>query len=368
MNNKNVVFYVTTLNIGGIETYLLRFIQNKHLEFNKIIIHIKSGKPGQLDNQFLLFKNVIIHYRKVSFFNIFDYLNVYKLLKINQIDSICDFTGNFAGIIILCAKIANVKNRIAFYRGSNNHFKETRIKLLYNFIVKWLVSTYATNILSNSKAALNFFFPLIWEKDFRYKVIYNGIDSHLFLSSHENLRNDFNIPNNSFVVGHVGRYNYFKNHETIIKVAFELCKNNYDIYFILCGNGVKDNLQSIVDKENLGHKIILFNNRIDIPIILNTLNCFYFPSISEGQPNALIEAMLYDIPIIASNIDPIMEIFPENYLIHLIDPFNVGLAVNKILQFKNNRNYYNSFKFSEYAKLKFNPNENFTFFSKILLN
>src|SRR5690606_10939585 len=38
-----------------------------------------------------------------------------------------------------------------------------------------------------------------------------------------------------------------------------------------------------------------------------TMNCFLFPSITEGQPNALIEAMVLGIPCIASNIEPIKE-------------------------------------------------------------
>src|SRR5690625_5447750 len=71
---------------------------------------------------------------------------------------------------------------------------------------------------------------------------------------------------------------------------------------ILCGSGVKENLLPVIQKKNLEKKIKVFENRDDIPRFLQTLDCYFFPSITEGQPNALIEAMIIGIPYISSNI------------------------------------------------------------------
>lgn len=338
-SNNNICFFVTTLDSGGLENYLLRFLEYKAESFNHVIVFCKGGKGGQLEERYKSISNVTIHRKKISFFNPKDYIYLYDFLKKNKISTVCDFTGNFAGLILFTAKFASVNKRISFYRGSSNHFKESRLRLLYNKFVKHLTYKNATNILSNSKAALDFFFRDIWQKDSRFQVIYNGINPEILVNEKSNLREELNIPENAFVVGHTGRYNRAKNHKTIIKVAFELCKKHKDIYFLLCGNDVKDNLEEAIKQNQFQDRIITLNNRTDIPKVLKTLDCYYFPSLTEGQPNALIEAMVMNLPIVTSNIAPIKESVPDFFQEELVSPESVNEAIDKILQVYTSRNY-----------------------------
>ena len=122
-----------------------------------------------------------------------------------------------------------------------------------------------------------------------------------------------------------------------------MCKLDNSIYFLLCGNGVKDNLEEIVSAAKLEKRIILQNNRDDIPKVLNSLDCFYFPSITEGQPNSLIEAMVKSLPFVASNINAIVETVPLGFHGQLIEPLDVISAKEKIIEIKNNF-HKNNFK------------------------
>lgn len=336
---NNICFFVTTLDSGGLENYLLRFLEYKAENYQKIIVFCKGGKSGQLKERYRSIPNVTIHEKNISYFNPKDYLYLYKFLKTNRINSVCDFTGNFAGLILFTAKCADVCKRISFYRGSSNHFMESKLRLIYNNFVKFLTYKYATDILSNSKAAFDFFFPDIWRKDNRFEVIYNGINPGIFINEDNNLREELNIPDKAFVVGHTGRYNEAKNHNTILKVAFELCEKYKDIYFLLCGNGVKDNLEKIIKEQHFQHRIIVLNNRTDIPKVLKTLDCYYFPSITEGQPNALIEAMIMNLPVVASNIPAIKESVPDYFIKELVCPESVENAVDKIVKVYKRENY-----------------------------
>src|SRR5690554_317828 len=139
---KNIVFFVTRLDSGGLENYLLRFLYYKAKSFDKIIVFCKGGKTGQLEEQFLSIPNVSIHSKKISFFNLQDYRYLYAFFKKNQIKSVCDFTGNFAGLVLLSAKLAKIPKRVSFYRGSSNHFKETKFRLLYNKFVQKMTYKY----------------------------------------------------------------------------------------------------------------------------------------------------------------------------------------------------------------------------------
>lgn len=336
---KNIAFFVTGLDSGGIENYLLRFLQYKAGSFDEIIVFCKGGKTGQLEEKYKAIPNVTIHSKKISFFNPKDYSYIHHFLKKHKINSVCDFTGNFAGLILYTAKRANVNKRVSFYRGSTNHFKESKFRLLYNNFVKKMTYKYATNILSNSQSAFDFFYTK-QQQDNRFQVIYNGIDATKFDIANRNLRQEFNIPESSFIIGHTGRYNSAKNHTTIIAVAKKLIDKYPAIYFILCGNGVKEGLEKKCERLGISKNVRLFDNRDDIPLFLNTMDAYFFPSITEGQPNALIEAMIIGLPFVASDIQPIKETVENNTnLYHPLDVDGLSLALEKLYLNKTERDF-----------------------------
>lgn len=350
---KKIVFFVTGLDSGGLENYLLRFLQYKASEFSEVFVFCKGGKGGQLEEEYLKIQNLKIVKQKVSFFNILDYLKIQKFIKKNEIDVVCDFTGNFAGLVLFVAKLSKVKNRVVFYRGASDHFNQSFFKMRYNNFVRNLTYKYATSILSNSQAAFDYFYQDKIQDD-RFEVIYNGIDSSKFEVGQENLRGQLGIPENAFVIGHTGRFNEAKNHAVILKVAENLVNKYQDIYFILCGNGVKKNLQNIVDEKNINKNVLLFENRNDIPIFLNTMNVFFFPSITEGQPNALIEAMLMGLPFVTSDIASIKETVQEESNYTLCKP-NDAEGFSLVIE-----QYYNQ-NIQRNERLKKNTAEKFNF-------
>src|SRR5690554_2916342 len=96
---KNIVFFVTGLDSGGLENYLLRFLRYRSKSCDNITVYCKGGKAGQLQEKYLAIPNVEIHLKQISFFNPLDYLYSYQYFKKNRGDAVCDFTGNFAGLI-----------------------------------------------------------------------------------------------------------------------------------------------------------------------------------------------------------------------------------------------------------------------------
>lgn len=364
LTKKNVIFFVTSLNSGGVENYLLRFLQYGSGGFNKILIFCKSGRKGQLLKNYNRIENVEVVARKMGYFNLISLYYIYQLYKKDEYHVICDFTGNFAGLILLIAKWANIPKRVSFYRGSTNHFKETKLRLLYSIWSQSLVHKNATDILSNSQAAFNFFYPKKWKEDIRFKIIYNGARIEDFLEEKGHLREELGIPKKAFVVGHTGRFNSAKNHSTIIAVAERLVIEHHWVYFILCGNGVEKNLAPIIKEKGLSSKVLVFENRSDIPRFLNTLDAFFFPSVTEGQPNALIEAMISGLPFVASDIAPIKETVPQEAIHQLIDPFDIDAAVNKICAIMQQKQ---NFTHAEWARKQFESKSRFEEFKQVLL-
>jgi len=360
---KNIAFFVFSLEAGGIERYLLRFLTHYQAEINATV-YCKSGKIGVLKNNFLDI-GVKIKTFKIGYISGLE--SITKEIKENNFETVVDFSNNFAAIPLLAAKMAGVNNRIVWYRNADVKFKKTPLKNFYNLVVNRITRNVATNILSNSKAALELFYKAYdWQSDSRFDIIYNGIDSKKFLSTKNNLREELDIPINAFVVGHIGRYNEQKNHKTAIEVAIQLSKYYDDIYFIFVGREVDTALSEKVKNARLESKILLFGNRSDIPEILNTLDCFYFPSTLEGNPNALIEAMIAGLPFIASDIEPIKEAVPEELHSYLVPPLDITSAVKSILKIKNNKEFKTKMTCVDWALNKFNAEKQFgKFFKKL---
>ena len=335
MQIKKVAFFTTSLNSGGIENYLLRFLQYAQNKF-QATVYCKSGTLGDLQKEYLEVGACLIPYR-LKMLSPICYYKLFKTLKFENFDAVVDFTGNFAALPLLAAKKAGIAKRIVFYRGASNHFKEDFLRLKYNNYLNSLIPKTATSILSNSEAALNFFFEKKWKTDSRFKVIYNGIDINTFLTTKEDLREELNIPLDAFVVGHVGRFNTAKNHDSIIDVAIQMCNTDGNIYFVLCGKDTDAALVAKVKEVGLQNQIKLLGLRKDVIRVLNTLDCFYFPSISEGQPNALIEAMAVGLPFVASNIASIKETVPVEFHEQLVPPLDIITAVEKINEIKSRK-------------------------------
>src|SRR5690554_106035 len=360
---KNVAFLVFSLEAGGIERYLLRFLTHYQNKINATV-YCKSGKTGILEDEFRDI-GVKIKPFKVGYFNGLKSLK--KEIKENNFEAVVDFTNNFAAFPLLAAKQVGVKKRIVWYRNADVKFEKTPLRMLYNIIINRIARNVATDILSNSKTAFNVFYKdYNWQEDNRFEVIYNGIDSKKFLLSKDNLRNELNIPDNAFVVGHIGRYNDQKNHKTAIEVAIQLCKSDESIYFIFVGRGVDVALSQKVKENNLKSQILAFGNRSDIPEVLNTLDCFYFPSTLEGNPNALIEAMITGLPFVASDIEPIKEAVPEELHSLLVPPIDVQVSIKRILQIKNDNELKMTMNCKIWALKRFNAETQFgKFFEKL---
>ncbi len=327
MREGKMLFLVATLNSGGIENYILRYI-NYDKDSDAYVL-CKSGEGGQLEKKYferLGFDNVVKI--KIGYFNIISWCRLFRFIKKNNIITVCDFTGEVSGIPIYIAKVAGVKNRLVFYRHSRSSFSHNCSRYIYVKLMKFLINNYSTKILSNSQSALDFFHNGWQMCPLKYRVIYNGVDREFIDTSYfgQYIRQDLMIPVDAFVIGHTGRVDAAKNHNTILKVAQIVCRINPKVHFILAGNGT-----DFLTVDEFKDRIHLLGYRNDVGNLLAAMDLFYFPSITEGQPNSLIEAMVKNVPVIASDIEPIKETVPKRMISELLPPKDVQKAVEKIL-------------------------------------
>lgn len=337
---KKVCFLIPSVKSGGIETYLLRFLQHNREKINATVL-VRIDSKGELYDDYLATGANII-FKPLGYLNIQSMIWYFKFFKTEKFDTICDFNGNFAGIPMLVSKSAGIEKRITFYRQGSDHFKKSVFKRLYNSSMNKLVYKYSTAILANSIAGLAFFFPNQYQKDDRFKVIKNGVNTYDFLESasdKKKLRKELALPEDAYIIGHTGRFTEAKNHYFLLDVVQKLMEVDDSIHLVLIGNDT-NKLIPYINQLKIQERCIVLGYQSTIPKYLKTFDMFFFPSVTEGQPNALIEAMISGLPIVASNIAAIKECLPKNRQDCLIDPNNVIMAVEKVKEVKENATKY----------------------------
>lgn len=131
-----------------------------------------------------------------------------------------------------------------------------------------------------------------------------GIDVKSIQSSRADkkmIRTKLGINNEDFLLFSAGQLSKRKNHEVIINALSKVKSNN--VKFLLCGLGeLEDYLKNLSEKLGIEDRVIFAGYRNDVKELLYAADCFVFPSLQEGLPVALMEAMAVGIPVICTDI------------------------------------------------------------------
>ena len=173
-------------------------------------------------------------------------------------------------------------------------------------------------------------------------VIYNAIDQKLLMASEddlEQLRFELALPADAFVYFNVGRLDKPKNHKKLID-AFQMVAHEIsNTYLIIAGAGNLENeLKKQVKDLQISDKILLLGRRNDIGALLEIADVFVFPSLLEGLPVALVEAMFKSLPCIASKIEVFEEVIDDGETGLLIDPTSANELKNAMIKLYKDKN------------------------------
>ncbi len=157
--------------------------------------------------------------------------------------------------------------------------------------------------------------------------IYNGIEIEEYNPDLKELRNkklevrrELGLKNDVPVIGAIGRLVWQKGFEYLIRAAPEVLKKCPEARFLIVGEGsLKNKLILTSEKLNVADRIIFTGFRTDIKEILASIDVLAMPSLLEGLPMVLLEAMAMAKPIVATRIDGVIEVL-ENSKTGLLVP------------------------------------------------
>ena len=133
------------------------------------------------------------------------------------------------------------------------------------------------------------------------------------------MRKEFGISPDDFVFMSTGQLSKRKNHEVVIK-ALSLCHFS-KVKYLLVGFGEEEEwLKGLAKRLGVEDKVIFAGYRRDVKNLLSIVNAYVFPSIQEGLPVSLMEAMAAGLPIVCSKIRGNIDLIEEEKGGYLVDP------------------------------------------------
>ena len=116
-------------------------------------------------------------------------------------------------------------------------------------------------------------------------------------------REELGLPTEGIVILSVGEMTKNKNQELIIRMVAEYKKKGEKICYALCGKGTEEEcLRGLVAELGVENEVKFLGYHKDIYEIYKMADIFVFPSLREGMPVALMEAMASGLPVICSDI------------------------------------------------------------------
>lgn len=295
-----VLQVVTIMNRAGLETMLMNYyraIDRTKVQFD-FLVH--RAEKGDYDDEIKKLGGRIYRFDPITIKSMPGYKKkMVKLLKNHpEYRVVHSHLDALSALPLAAAKKAKVPLRIA-HSHSNNF--DDNIKIIPRMILKRFIKFFATDFWGCSEEAIKFMFG---DKILNSRIINNAIDLQLYRynpTTRGELRSKMGLQNN-FVIGHVGRFSYPKNHTFLIEVFKEIHAKNPSAVLLLAGTGeLQLEIKEMVRRYDLNDSVRFLGSRTDIYNLVQVMDVFILPSRYEGLGMVLLEAQASGLACIASN-------------------------------------------------------------------
>lgn len=338
MDRINVLHIGVGGDVGGGESILLLLadIINKE-KYNLLFV---SSQQKTFVNELRRRNLETLIVNMESKFNIRALFQIRDFIKAKEIKIIHTHgpRGSFYGR--LAARWAGVPIIISTVHVSLYDYPVCRLKKGIYIMLDRFTARFCDRIICVAKAlADNLIYKSKINPD-KVLVIHNGIDLDRFnkIGDAFNLLKELNINVEDKRIGIIGRLSCEKGHIYLLKAVAELRKIFPNLKCLIVGDGLlRKELERISERLEISKNCIFTGTMHNIPEVLSILDGLVLPSISEGFPMILLEAMAARCPIVATRIGGIPELIENGKTGILVEPRDhqaLARAIEELLQNK----------------------------------
>jgi glycosyltransferase involved in cell wall biosynthesis len=338
----------TPIEFGGSEKVNLTFMRNVDRE--RFDVHpILLIRPWETENIFIRKINdlnysickIPVALKQLSegrdYFRVVRcILYLYRILSSAHFDLVHTH-GYFADIIAApVCKILRIP-QVATCHGFISNDKNLKI---YNKLDKFMLRFYHRIIAVSAEIKSDLILNGIDES--KIIVIQNAIQSFLGKEEFDDRRIEkrqfLSVRENEFAIGYVGRLSEEKGVNYLVEAGYALKEKTQKFKIIIIGDGPKrKELEDLTRSKGLEDKVVFTGFQSDVEEWLPALDVFVLPSLTEGTPMALLEAMSLGIPVIASAVGGVPSVVENGINGLLVDPGNYRGLCEKIISIMKNQ-------------------------------
>ena len=300
-----IVCFVTTLGQGGTERNLVQYC--KSIDKTRFAPEVWYLHETENSLQPLLDEagigTVCLHAPKR--FNPFYLLKIARKLKRSGADLIHIFLPTAGYYAVASRALFRSKIPMMYSCGG------VQLLLpLQGAMMKYGLGRYCYPIVCNSEGVVDFWRAMNVDER-RLRLVYNGHDLSLTTTAcrRDPYRQQLGLGESEFVIITVGRLVESKRHVDLLEACTRLDRSKPDFQVLIVGDGpCRQSLMQKTRELGLDNHVQFLGTREDIIPLMQASDLFAFPSETEGLPNAVIEAALCKLPIVAADIKPVTEV------------------------------------------------------------
>lgn len=304
---RKVLIATCADRMNGTERYVVDIARK--LSKEKFEVAVVTALKGPLSDilkhyniEEVCIENGIINYYKKP-----GILNLYRVMKKRRFDVV---HANAGIIPCILGKITGAKLSLETKHGlffTEKQLANLSIKQRMHEKLKEQFVNFTIAISENDKERLIKYLRLNPKK---IKVIYNGIDLHLFNS--EKITNRFKVGK-EIVFACIGRFTYQKAQEILLKAFKEISVNFSNVKLLLVGDGEnRQMINDLITDYKMSDVVKTYPYRKDVESLYNEFDVLVMSSRFEGIPYVILESMAYGKPIVSTNVGGISEIILDN--------------------------------------------------------
>jgi glycosyltransferase involved in cell wall biosynthesis len=167
-------------------------------------------------------------------------------------------------------------------------------------------------------------------------TIYNGIEIEGYREANpeaaRELRRALRLDGEARIVGSVARLHPKKGFEYLLRAAPRIIERAPDTVFVVVGDGPnRKGLENLAREIGVSEHVVFTGDRTDVAMLLSGMDIFVLPSLYEGIPNAVLEAMASALPVVGTASGGTIEVIDDGSTGHLVPPADSLALADAIL-------------------------------------
>lgn len=342
---KRLLCIVGSMDAGGAETFLMKIYRGIDKSKYQFDFCVAKEEKGFYDEEIINMGGKIFHITPKSKGFIKNFIDIMKIVNREKYKYVMRISQHsLSSLELLAARMGGAKKII--FRSSNSNTGGNKLNQILHRLFKFLAIIIPNIKIAPSTEAAMFMFGKKAVRNDKVLILHNGIpfEDYEFSEEKRQSKRKELLLEGKYVIGHVGRFSFQKNHVFLLKVFKKIKQIKKDAVLICIGKGeLENNIKQLTKELKLENSIKFLGVRSDVPEIMMAMDIFAFPSHYEGLPNTVIEAQATGLKCVISNkISKEAKITPNVSFLN-IEEENIDSWVEEILD--NNKHRDDKYKY-----------------------